>query len=387
MFGLARWYNQNPISTGTPGWSNWFYQWAFAATATTIPAGAVAERLNFNAYLGTPTCCSHPVVISAPNSFLSLFTAAYSIFIPSFVYPVIVHWAWSNRGWMGAFRVNNPLFGFGYVDFAGSGVVHMVGGLSGLMGAIMVGPRLGRFDSNGKPVDMPGHSATLVVLGTVLLWFGWYGFNPGSTLLVGTATLGRVAGRAAVTTTLSGAAGGLAALISTFFRNKSWDLVSVCNGTLCGFVSITCACHVVEPWAAIIFGASSALVFDGICALFLKFQIDDPLSAAPMHAGTGAWGLLLVGFFAKKAYLIETYGKGQSYGVFYGGDGKLLACQIIGIIVISAWVIGLMGPFFFALKMTGKLRITPEEEQAGLDVSKHGGSNYNHDALSKPGQL
>jgi ammonium transporter, Amt family len=299
------------------------------------------------------------------------------------VYPVVVHWAWSNRGWLSAFRVRDPLFDFGYVDFAGSGVVHMVGGLSGLMGAIMVGPRLGRFDSNGKPVDMPGHSATLVVLGTVLLWFGWYGFNPGSVLLISTATLGRVASRAAVCTTLSGSAGGLAALLSAWFRNKSWDLVSVCNGTLCGFVSITCSCHVVEPWAAILIGASSALVFDGICALFLKLQIDDPLSASPMHAGTGAWGLFLLGLLAKKEYLQEAYGKSNSYGVFYGSNGKLLACQIIGIIVIAAWVCGLMGPFFFVLKVVGKLRISPEEEQAGLDVSKHGGSNYNHDAMGK----
>ncbi len=147
---------QNPTNTYDSSgnvvsvhWQDWFFQWAFAATATTIPAGCVAERFNFNAYLG------------------------YSFFISAWVYPIVVHWAWSAYGWLGYARVTTQMFASGYIDFAGSGVVHMVGGLSGMWGCILVGPRMGRFDSNGNPVDMPGHSATLVVLGTVLLWFGW----------------------------------------------------------------------------------------------------------------------------------------------------------------------------------------------------------------------
>lgn len=249
-----------------------FYQWAFAATATTIPAGAVAERFNFNAYL------------------------AYTILISAWVYPIIVHWVWDEDGWLGAGRLtaDNLLFGSGMIDFAGSAVVHMTGGLTGLMGAWIVGPRLGRFDSNGKPVDMPGHSATLVVLGTCLLWLGWYGFNPGSTLAIANATLGRVAARSAVTTTLSGCAGGVSCLLNQFRRNGTWDLVAMCNGVLVGFVSITAGAHVLEPWAAIIAGLTGGLIFDGVCWVFLKLRIDDPLGAAPMHGFCGMWGCIMV---------------------------------------------------------------------------------------------
>lgn len=151
LIGIALCLPPTPAANGA--WHNWFFQWAFAATATTIPAGSVAERFNFNAYLG------------------------YSLFISGFIYPVVVHWVWSVDGWLG-YGALDPIFKAGMIDFAGSGVVHMVGGLAGLVGAVMVGPRLGRFDMNGKPVPMPGHSAILVVLGTMLLWFGWYGEWP-----------------------------------------------------------------------------------------------------------------------------------------------------------------------------------------------------------------
>lgn len=285
-----------------------FYQWAFAATATTIPAGAVAERFNFNAYL------------------------SYTVLVSAFVYPVIVHWVWDDNGWLGAARVDGDLlFGSGMIDFAGCGVVHMVGGLTGLMGAWLVGPRLGRFDSNGNPVDMPGHSATLVVLGTVLLWFGWYGFNPGSTLYINTTTAARVASRCAVTTTLSGCGGGLSCLFNGFRRTKQWDLCALCNGALVGFVCITAGCHVLEPWAAILAGFTGGLIFDGACWVWLKLRIDDPLSASPMHGVCGAWGLIMVGFLAKEEYVMESYSANRRpyYGCFYpGGKGHLLAAQV-----------------------------------------------------------
>lgn len=272
----------------------------------------------------------------------------------------------------------------------GSAVVHMTGGLAGLMGCILVGPRLGRFDSNGTPVDMPGHSATLVVLGTVLLWFGWYGFNPGSTLNVvslagkNSAALFETSGRAAVTTTLSGAAGVMTALITTFIRHKAWDLISVCNGALVGFVSITASCAVVEPWAALIAGMIGSLIFDFTCWLWLKLRIDDPLCASPMHGICGMWGVLFAGFFATEKYVGQAYLNGR-FGAFMGGGGNLLGCQVIGILVIAAWVCCLTGLLFMVLKFFKLLRISPEEEQAGLDVSKHGGSAYNYDhGLSKP---
>lgn len=308
--------------------------------------------------------------------------AAYTIFISCWIYPIIVHWVWSPHGWLSAFNTKTPLFYSGMIDFAGSGVVHMTGGLAGLMGCILVGPRLGRFDSNGQPVDMPGHSATLVVLGTCLLWFGWYGFNPGSTVNIvalsgtGSANFYLTSGRAAVTTTLSGAAGVLTALIVTFVRHKAWDLISVCNGALVGFVSITAGCAVVEPWAAIIAGIVGALLFDFTCWLWLKLRIDDPLSASPMHGICGMWGVLFVGLFATPEYVGQAYLNGR-YGGFYGGGGSLFACQIVGVLVIAGWVMVQTGALFLVLKFFKILRISPEEEQAGLDVSKHGGSAYN----------
>lgn len=199
-----------------------------------------------------------------------------------------------------------------------------------------------------------------------------------------------VVGRAAVTTTLGGAAGGLAGLLLAFWRNKAWDLLAVCNGVLCGFVAITAGCHVIEPWAAIISGAMGALIFEGVCVIFLKLNIDDPLSAAPMHGFVGIWGVFFVGLLAKQEYIYQVYGgthrdglgvssnlAAYPYGAFYGGGGKLLGCQIIGICVIFGWVAANMIPFFYIFKMLGMLRISAEEEGMGLDASKHGGNAYN----------
>ncbi|KAI8474735.1 MAG: ammonium transporter AmtB-like domain-containing protein [Monoraphidium minutum] len=358
-FALTDWYtNANP-SGGTGRWSEWFFQWAFAATATTIPAGAVAERFNFNAYL------------------------AYTILVSSWIYPVVVHWVWSPLGWLSAFNSTAPLLGSGMIDFAGSAVVHMVGGFTGLMGCILVGPRLGRFDSNGKPVNMPGHSATLVVLGTVLLWFGWYGFNPGSTLNIvattGASNLYLTSGRAAVTTTLSAAMGAIVALLSGVIRTGAWDLVVVCNGALVGLVSVTAGAAVLEPWAALIVGGVGALIFDAACWLWLRFRIDDPLCASQMHGVCGAWGVFATGLLAAPHYVDQAYINGK-FGAFYaGGGGNLLACQVIGIVAIFAWTCTLSGALFAVLKAFNKLRISPEEEAAGLDASKHGGSAYNGD--------
>ncbi|KAG2486763.1 hypothetical protein HYH03_014562 [Edaphochlamys debaryana] len=367
MFGLSR-LSTHFTGSGNGKWIDVFFQWAFCTTAATIPAGAVAERLNFNCYLG------------------------YSLFISGFVYPVVAHWVWCIEGWLG-YGVLDPILDAGYIDFAGSGVIHMVGGLAGLIGATLVGPRLGRFDVDGNPVDMPGHSAILVVLGTVLLWFGWYGFNPASVLIISNSTMATVAGRAAVTTTLAGGAGGVACLLNGFRRHRGWDLCGLCNGILCGFVAITACCHVVEPWAAIICGAIAGLWFDLLCWLLLKMKIDDPLSAGPMHFGCGLWGVLFTGLLAKQQYIMEAYVHAPStdgsitnpddmypYGAFYpGSNGKLFACQIIGICAIIGWVCATMTPFFGIFKLLGMIRIPPEMEEMGLDRSKHGGSAYNGD--------
>eukprot|EP00963_Diacronema_lutheri_P000386 scaffold24_cov341-Pavlova_lutheri.AAC.75 len=346
--------------TGDFDWSLYLFQWAFAAATATIVSGSVAERTQFGAYLG------------------------YSIFLTAFVYPVISHWGWSDEGWLSAFRgdYGDLLFNCGYIDFAGSGIVHMTGGLAGLAGAYFVGPRMGRFDEDGKPVEIRGHSASLVVLGTFVLWVGWYGFNPGSALAISNPGYANIASRTAVTTTLSAASGGIVTLIYLYFLHHIYDLIAVCNGVLGGLVGITAGCSVVEPWAAIIIGGIAAMVIQGVDVVLLKLQIDDPLQAAHIHGFCGMWGVFVVGIIATEKYVQQVYtldDRGNYYGLFYGGGGNLLACQLVGILAIAGWTLGLLGPFFFAMNKFGMLRCSAEVEQIGLDVSKHGGSAYAYD--------
>ena len=336
------------------------FQWAFSAAAATIVSGSVAERTRFEAYLG------------------------YSFFLTAFVYPAVVHWGWSEQGWLSPWIKLTDAKRFadvGMLDFAGSGIVHMVGGVAGLMGAMIVGPRTGRFSADGRVNPMPGHSAPLVVLGTFILWVGWYGFNPGSQALIVGATNSRVVARTAITTTLSAASGGVTAMVLNYALYHVWDLIAVCNGVLAGLVGITAGCSVTEPWAALICGMLSAFVIHGASKLLLKLKIDDPLEAAPMHGFCGAFGVLWVGFMAKKSYVEEVFGISGHAGVFYGGNGKLLAAQITGIVVIAAWTATMLGIFFTVMKKLNLLRTTVEEETLGLDESKHGGSAYHQELV------
>mmetsp|Transcript_15769 Transcript_15769/g.42380 ORF Transcript_15769/g.42380 Transcript_15769/m.42380 type:complete len:464 (-) Transcript_15769:387-1778(-) len=336
-------------------YQGWLFQFAFAATAATIVSGAVAERTKMAAYL------------------------CYSFALTAFIYPVVAHWVWASAGWISAFNAN-PLLGTGVIDFAGCGVVHMVGGVAALSGAWVVGPRLGRYDPEGNLIEIPGHSATLQALGTFILWVGWYGFNPGSTLAI--TGLGDVAGKTAVTTTLSAASGAVACLGIFKMSTHAFDLNQTLNGALAGLVSITAGCSVVEPYAAVIIGAIGALVYTG-WAEFVKrkLRIDDVVDASAVHFACGAWGLLAAALFATKENYEAAYGvpNPQYYGAFYapvGNGHQMFVCAIIAIFVITAWVAGLMIPFFYALKFANLLRSPPEEEEAGMDVSKHGGSAY-----------
>lgn len=355
-----------------PGeYRNWLFQYAFAATATAIVSGAVAERTKSEAYV----LCA--------------------LFLTSWVYPVLAHWIWSHDGWLTAHKeLRTALFhGTGLIDFAGSGVVHMTGGLSGLAGAWIAGPRLGRFDPQGKPREIPGHSASLTLLGVFILWFGWYGFNPGSTrALVGFSSTTALCG---INTTLSAAAGCISTLSLSMLIGYAitgqvvWDVIGAGNGVLAGLVSITGSCGVVQPWSACITGMIGGLVYVSGSNLMLNvLQIDDPLDSISIHAFNGAWGLFAAAAFADEKLMEMSYSPifdhngnpvPRAFGLLRGGNASLLVSAITGIIVILGWVLGHMIPFFFIMKKLKLLRVAPELENRGLDTVHHGGSAYPKD--------
>ena len=288
--------------------------------------------------------------------------------ITGFIYPVVVHWVWDGEGWISAF--NADTFEGGMIDFAGSGVVHMVGGIAALVGAIAVGPRKGRFESKSSSKSFGAHSAPLQVLGTFILFVGWFGFNCGSTL--GVAGYSHAMARAAVTTTLCAVAGGLTTTILGKIIDGKWDLGMMCNGILAGLVSITAGCSVVESWASILIGIIGGLVCFGASRALVYLKIDDPLDAFPVHGACGAWGCIAVGLFCTSDYTYNTKG---SEGLFYGG-GELLGVQLLGVLTEALWVGGTTAILFFSLAMMGLLRVSEDEEEQGLDVSEHEGPSY-----------
>lgn len=370
--GIRRFIGKGNVAlkdVSTDGYGFFFFQYAFAATAATIVSGAVAERTKFEAYL------------------------LYAFFLTAFVYPIVAHWVWSANGWLSAFRTNK-WNGSGMIDFAGCGVVHMVGGFAGLAGAAIVGPRIGRYDQNGKAREIPGHSASLALLGVFILWFGWYGFNPGSALAIVGA--GPIASLCAVTTTLAAAGGTISTLALSMALNYGttghlvWDTIAAGNGALAGLVSITAATSVVHPWAAILIGIIGGIVYVGSSNLMAHvLKVDDPLDAVAVHGFCGMWGLLAAAAFADEDLIGLSYGdvgERKHSGFLTGGDGTLLVAAIVGIIVIFAWVSFWMVPFFFATKMLGLLRVSPEEEDVGLDISHHGGGAYPTDMVKMEGE-
>jgi len=354
----------------------WFFQFTFAATAATIVAGTVAERCKMSAYL------------------------AYSLMLTAFVYPVVVHAIWSDDGFLSASN-ENKLRDVGMIDFAGSGVVHMCGGTIALVAAIILGPRKGRFyDEDGnplpKPVSFAPHSVSLQVLGTFILWVGWYGFNPGSTL--GINGNGDVAALCAVTTTLSAACGCVSSMFTDTIigmirtGEAEYDLSNAMNGALGGLVGITANCSVVAPWAACVIGLVSGWVYLGASNLLVKLKIDDAVDAIPVHFFCGIWGCLATGLFAEPSRLIKAYGvvdgNDLHAGWFYSwgrqsGDANLLLCEFLGILFIIAWCVVIMYPFFFMLNMLGMFRVDPLDEEVGLDISHHKGSAYDLDCSKK----
>ncbi|MCH7787005.1 MAG: ammonium transporter [Chloroflexi bacterium] len=295
----------------------WFFQMVFAGTAATIIAGAMAERTKINAYL------------------------AYSFIVGALIYPIYGHWVWSDDGWLASIDM---------ADYAGSGVVHMIGGMVALAGAIVVGPRIGFKEG----IELKGHNIPYVVIGTFILFFGWFGFN------INSATLGLNA----VNTLLAGAAGATAAMYIVLMRTGKVDIEMSCNGALAGLVGITAPSAYVDPWASVVIGlVAGGIMIVGVSFIKNILKVDDPVGAITVHGICGAWGLLAVGIFAA--------GHNDVSGLIDGNPGQLVP-QIIGILVAIGWGLGTGLVLFKVLDLTMGLRASREEELEGLDEPEHG---------------
>ncbi len=315
------------------GW-NWtflIFQTVFAATAATIVSGAMAERTKFTGYL------------------------VYSFFISLFIYPIFGSWAWGGLldggGWLEK---------LGFLDFAGSTVVHSVGGWLALAGAIVLGPRIGKYTPDGKPKAIMGHNIPLAALGVFILWFGWFGFNPGSTT-TGDSSIGYIA----VTTNLSAAAGAIVAMFTAWIVMKKPDASMTLNGALAGLVAITAPCDAVSPMASILIGViAGVLVVCSVLFVDRVLKIDDPVGAFSVHGVCGVWGTLSCGLF------------NMDTGLFYGGGLKQLGVQALGAGAGFLWAFGLGLALFYGIKMTIGLRVSEDEEKKGLDIGEHGMEAY-----------
>jgi len=262
------------------------------------------------------------------------------------------------------------------IDFAGSGIVHTCGGFAGLAGAIVVGPRLKRFEKDGTVNPMPGHNSAMAALGTFILIWGWFGFNAGSTLAF-SGTAGALAAKVCVTTILSASSAALTTVVIVRIVYGSYDLINALNGALAGLVAITSGCAVVEPWAAVVIGICAAPIFLGAAALLLKLRIDDPLNASPLHGFCGIWGVVAVGLFADQGDLSRAYGLvTEEYGLFLGGNITLLGVQFFGAVTIAIWSFATVALVFLVLRLIGWLNVSMSEEILGMDEVHHGGMAY-----------
>ena len=332
LFGTTEFFKN--IMEDSTYFRNWFFQVVFAATSATIVSGAMAERTQFKSYL------------------------VYTIFISAVIYPVSGHWIWGG-GWLSK---------LGFHDFAGSTVVHSVGGWAAFIGAAILGPRIGKYvkspDGKVSVRSFPGHNIPLAMLGVFILWFGWYGFNPGSTLSGMSPDIGRIA----VTTTLGAAAGAVAALIFSWILFKKPDPSMTMNGTLAGLVAITAPCAVVSPGASIAIGLiAGVLVVLAVEFIDKVIKVDDPVGAVSVHCVNGIFGTLAVGIWGNTEAV---------KGLLHGGGFHQLGVQALGVVAVAAWAIGMSALIFFLIKKIMGLRVTPEEEMIGLDLGEHKSEAY-----------
>lgn len=358
-FALSRWRDGSSQYGDSSQYPFFFFQMTFAATGASIISGAVAERCAINTYF------------------------IYSLFVVGWIYPVIAHWVWSSQGWLSAFNDHPWPCGTtkecnGMIDFAGSGVVHMVGGCCAMVAAYMIGPRAGRFtkDRQGNTVvnPIPGHSNVLTALGTFILWMGWYGFNGASSLCMAKGCSNLV-GKVMVNTTLAPSfAGWVTCMISK--AKSHYDVPHTCNGILAGLVAVTAGCATVEPWGACAIGTVAAFVYMGAVHLIDNIMhIDDPLCAIAIHCFNGAWGLLAVGIFSSDQGIAYAYGRDNN-GF---SSGLQLLTQFVGLVCIAAWSFSTCGFLFFCMRRIMEVRVSLEKQKTGLDLAEHGGAAYNQD--------
>jgi Amt family ammonium transporter len=319
-----------------------FFQVVFAATAVTIASGAMAERTKFISYL------------------------IFSAVMTGFIYPVVVHWTWGG-GLIADIEIGDAV----YSDFAGSGVVHMTGGIAALMGAIFLGPRIGKYGPDGKPRAIPGHSIPFAILGVFILWLGWFGFNPGSELAADSFVI-----TVAVNTMLAAVAGAFATTVTIWLVSGKPDVAMIGNGALAGLVAITAPCGAVNAGMSVIIGAIGGIIVVFSVLFFDRIKVDDPVGAISVHGVCGAWGVLSIGLFAQ--YDDAFLGR-EDAGLFYGGGFEQLAVQALMILIIAAWVAATTAIVFGAIKATIGLRVSAEEEIEGLDVLEHGLQGYAED--------
>jgi Amt family ammonium transporter len=331
-----------------PGAAGYLFEVVFCAVSLAIVWGAMAERTRLWVYF----------------AFGIVFTVMYS---------VVSHWIWHPDGW---------LFAKGMQDFAGSTVVHYQGALAGLAGALLLGPRIGKFSSDGKPNAIPGHNMAYTTLGVIILWFGWFGFNPGSTLSVDFGGVGFFA-YVALNTNVAAAAGVLGAVTMSWLVIKKPDLSMMLNGAIAALVAITAACAFVSPWAAIVIGfVAGSIVVVGVL-LVEKAGIDDPIGALAAHGMAGVWGTISLGFLTLPGQA-EKLATGSA-GLFYGGGLHQLGVQALGLAAVGAFTFTASFAVLWLMKVTVGIRTEPEVESAGLDVSEHGMWGYPEFYIPVPG--
>ena len=328
-------YYDGTLTSSVPFWGKFFFQLVFCGTAATIVSGAVAERVKYVSFI------------------------IFSFVLTLVIYPIVGHWVWGG-GW---------LADLGFKDFAGDTVVHSLGGWSALAGALILGPRIGKYDRNGKPKAIPGHSMSLAVIGLFVLWLGWFGFNPGSTMSFQNPS---DVFHILMTTNTSAIAAVLTSTVTSWIVMKKPDLGMTINGCLAGLVGVTGGCAYVTIEASLLIGALSGILVVFAVKFFDKIKVDDPVGATSVHLGCGVFGTLCVGLFAKEGVTSLS----TENGLFYGGGWNLLGVQVLGILAVGAFAFVASGLVWLVLKKTIGIRVSREEELQGLDIGEHGNMAY-----------